>query len=213
MTLCALLLVTALPLAGEPTNDPPNEPTVRVSARLAPGALEVGGSSSFVVEVTSEGGASTARAGVPAPILQLDVPAGVTLEGEHLSSLEAQMENEFLEAPYERLIEDGSARVAFRLDAQPDEDATIGIVVTGYVDGGPEGPWFLRRRLELPLVPGAAALPGDDADSSWGTDPERLTIGAKAPPFELPRPDGSTVALEQFLGAKNVLISTNRAYW
>lgn len=205
MTLAALLLVSALSLA--------DDPSVRVGARLAPGPLAVGDGSSFVVEVTGERGASTRGAGMPAPILQLDVPPGVTLEGEHLTTLEALSENEFLEAPYERLIEDGSATVTFRLDATPAEDATIGIVVTGYVDGGPEGPWFLRRRLELPLVPGAVARPGDDADSSWGTDPERLVIGARAPLFELPRPDGTTVALEQFLGSKNLLITTNRAYW
>ncbi len=192
-----------------------DDPEVVVRARLD-GALEVGKPAALVVEVVLADGTRADRAGLPAPLLQIAVPEGVTLAGEHLVTLAQQAQNELLEAPYERLLEKGSARVAFTLEREPAADATIGLVVTGYLSGA-SGERFLRERVELPLVAGAEARPGDDQDSRWGppggAGDGRLAIGERAPPFELPRPDGSTVALESLLGQGFVLVTTFRAHW
>lgn len=189
-----------------------DDPEVVVRARLD-GALEVGKPAALVVEVTLADGTRADRAGLPAPLLQIAVPEGVALEGEHLATLAQQAKNELLEAPYERLLEKGRARVGFTLEREPAPDATIGLVVTGYLSGA-SGERFLRERVELPLVADAEARPGDDQDSRWGPPGDgRLAIGERAPLFELPRPDGSTVALESLLGQGFVLVTTFRAHW
>lgn len=193
-------------------SDPVGE-SVAITARLDAAELAVGGTYELVVELTFEEQVSAEKAGMPAPMLQLDVPASVELTGEHLTTYEELAANEFLQMPFERMLTDGSARVAFTLKEEPGKDDTIGLIVTGYVGGSEQGPWFLRRRLELPLAPNAVARRGEDTDSSWGTDRKLLEIGQQAPVFALPRPDGGIVALDQFLGDRNIIVTTYRAFW
>ena len=40
-----------------------------------------------------------------------------------------------------------------------------------------------------------------------------LKIGDKAPAFNLPRPDGTAFDVSQWLGKKNVIVTTYRAFW
>ena len=49
--------------------------------------------------------------------------------------------------------------------------------------------------------------------SKWGVDEKLLQIGDKATDFVLPRADGSEVALEPYLGEKNIIVTTYRAHW
>jgi hypothetical protein len=79
---------------------------------------------------------------------------------------------------------------------------------------GSEDAYFVRRRLHLPLRPGAAAEPADAAVSDWGDATSGLQIGAPAAPFALPRADGTTVSLSDALQAgKHVIVTTYRAFW
>ena len=64
----------------------------------------------------------------------------------------------------------------------------------------------------LPLEPGATATEGSANESDWGKG-DFLKIGDKAEPFELPRADGSTLSLGEYLGKKNVIVTTYRAFW
>lgn len=176
-------------------------------------ALVPGTACALVVEVAPELRGQAQEADMPAPILQLDVPACVELSGERLTTYEELMRNEFLEAPFEHLLKGPTTRVELVLKSAPAEGETIGLVFTGYTKGGDGRPAFFRRRLELPLAPGAEAVRGDDRDSSWGDDDLLLQIGDPVVPFELPRPDGSLASLDPYLGAKNVIVTTFRAHW
>lgn len=202
-----LLLLLACVQDGAIADDP-----IGITATLDATSLEVGNEYEFVVEVFADD-VSTSKAGIPAPFLQIDVPPSVKLTGKVLETYKELSKNEFLQAPYERLLKKLPARIGFQLVAPPKPDETIGLNVIAYIEG-PEGErTFLRRRLELPLAPGATAVPGDANDSSWGKDEELLQIGDRAAPFELPRADGTLVALESLLGEKNLIVTTYRAYW
>lgn len=211
------MLLTALILFA-PQAPPPAEASsaadplsaVRVTARLE-GTLAVGAEARIVIDLDL-GQASAAEAGIPAPILQLDVPPSVQLAGRELTDLKELARNQFMSEPYERLLQELPATVAFTLLSAPATDATIGINVIGYLRTE-DGDVFLRRRLELPLRAGAAAEPGSADDSSWGRDDALLAIGDRAALFDLPRADGSRVALEQYLGDKNIVVTTYRAHW
>lgn len=214
------LLLTALASVQEPmppaTARGPAD-AVRVTARIAARdgveRLAVGEEHALVLEV-DWAGASAGESGVPAPILQIDVPPSVELVGEELTTYDQLKRNEFLMEPWERLVERFPATIRFRLVAEPAADETIGLVVLAYVSTEPGvDDAFLRRRVELPVQAGAVARPGDDADSSWGPDEELYAIGDRVEPFDLPRADGTRLDLSQRLGAGNVIVTTYRAHW
>lgn len=184
---------------------------VRVSATLKAESTAAGASGRIVIELDA-GPASTSEAGIPAPILQLDVPPSVKLDGREITDLKELARNEFLQEPYERLLKELPAEVTFTFASAPAAGETIGINVVGYLKTE-AGDAFLRRRLELPLTPGAEARAAEATTSTWGKDEALLNIGQRAALFDLPRADGSRVALEQFLGSKNVIITTYRAHW
>ena len=73
--------------------------------------------------------------------------------------------------------------------------------------------WRFAQRFELPLEPGVEAEEVAADESSWGVDEELLQIGDKAVDFELPRADGTTVKLSDYLGKKNIIVTTYRAFW
>ena len=81
-----------------------------------------------------------------------------------------------------------------------------------YLTSKDGGAWFVRRRFALPLEPGAVARSVPATRSDWG-ESDLLQLGDQAPDFELPRADGTTVALSSFKGRKNVVITTYRAFW
>ena len=98
--------------------------------------------------------------------------------------------------------------------AEPAPDERFGLNLLGYVSTRPgEDDAFLRRRLELAVAPGAAGETVSAENSHWGADEGLLNIGDRAALFDLPRADGSRVALEQFLGDKNIVVTTYRAHW
>ena len=149
------------------------------------------------------------------PILQLDVPPSVELVGKTLSTHRELARNEFLMEPYERVIRDENTRIRFRLVKKPNEDESIGLIVTAFLTSTEEGrSFFLRRRLALPMKPNAKAEPASSQNSRWGVDDKLLQIGDKAPEFDLPKVDGSgNVSLGTLLGKKNIVVTTYRASW
>ncbi|MFT7462737.1 MAG: hypothetical protein ACI9EF_001079 [Pseudohongiellaceae bacterium] len=204
------LLPALLALAGLVM--PPDD-IVQVTARMADTALVVDEISTFTIDVTFAEGAAASAAGLPAPVLQLDVPASMKLEGPYLTTLRQLSGNEHLQHPFERMIKTGGTTVEFTLQGEPAEGETLGIIVSGYVTTS-ETAFFLRKRLELPLTAGAEAVAGDDRNSSWGTDEDLLKIGQAAPAISLPSADGQqTLDLDEHLGSSNVLLVTYRAFW
>lgn len=173
LTLCA---------AVSPFLLPPEE-AVRFEARLdlrPTGEQPAAGDRAEIrVELAWPDTVSASEAGLPAPILQLDVPACARLTEEHVTGYRALSRNEFLEAPYERLVRDTTASIPLELVAPPAEGDTVGLVLVAYVsDPAGERVRFLRRRIELPLAPGATSRAGDDLDSSWAPPPPGTTTRA-----------------------------------
>lgn len=183
-------------------------------AALGDEPLEVGATLTARVEIALDEGVSATDSGMPGFILQLDPPAGVELAGKRVTEYADLAKNEFLMEPWERLVKSESVDVEFTLDELPAEGATLGLVLVGYVASRPGvDDSFLRRRLELPLVPGAEARPGDDADSSWGPVEDLLKIGDRAPAFDLPLLEEGRYDLAESLGTSPLIVSTYRAFW
>ncbi|MFT5478508.1 MAG: hypothetical protein ACI8Y8_003876, partial [Planctomycetota bacterium] len=207
----ALASLTAGAGAPAPAPPPPqSEP--RISARLEAAKLEVGPTYEIILQLDLPEGLTNANAKI-APVLQIDVPEGVTLDGKVFSSYEDLAGNEFLQMPYERALSEFPARIGFRLDSLPATDAVIGLNLVAYLVDGSGQHSFLRRRLDLALTPGASAIQVDASRSDWGNDPTTLQIGQRAADFELPRADGSIVGLTDYIGEKNIIITTYRAFW
>jgi len=187
---------------------------INVSATLDAKSFVVGQAYEIQLTVSVAEGWSASAAGIPKPILQIDVPKSVQLSGKVLSDHRELSRNEFLRAPYERLIEVGSSVVEFTLTSEPSADDRIGLNIIAYVrQGEDEDAFFVRKRLELPVEPGATAQSGDSSTSTWGGEGSGLQIGDRAKPFALPRADGSTVTLDDYLGKTNIILTTYRAHW
>ncbi len=195
----------------------PAESTVGVSARWASDPTTVGEAYEFVLEldVPDDLSVPVGRRMKHSPILQLDVPPSVELEGKHLSNYRELARNEFLEAPFERLVERGATTVKLTLKESPKPEDAIGLIVTAFFKSKASGAeFFYRRRLSLPLKAGATAVAADAKNSFWGVDAKQLKIGDKAPLFDLPLADGSgTLALSDYVGKKKIIITTYRASW
>ena len=165
-----LSLAVAMCLAMQETS--PN--MINVSATLDAESLVVGQEYEIQLTVSLAEGWSASAAGIPEPILEIDVPKSAQLSGEVLSDHRALSDNEFLQAPYERLIEVGSTVIEFTLKAEPNEGDRISLNIIAYVrHGKDENAFFVRKRLELPLKPGAKAQLGDPSSSNWGDDAAR----------------------------------------
>ena len=184
-----------------------------VTAKLTADTLEVGESYDIAIEVKLKEGWSASDSGIPKPMLQIDVPKSVKLTGKVLRDFRELSKNEFLQAPYERLIEGGQATVNFKLAKAPGADDRIALNVMAYVSDDPKNnAYFVRRRVELPLKPNAVGEAGNAANSNWGVE-RVLQIGDKAKLFSLPQADGKKIKLRSYLGKKNILITTYRAHW
>jgi len=196
-------------LAGLAILAGPPEDAITLSARIEARELAVGQEYEAVLAFAFREGWS--GAGISAPILQIDVPKGLELTGPVLTEYADLAKNEFLQAPFERLLKASPTRIGFRIVKEPAAGATLYLNVLAYAGEGDDA-WFLRRRVALPIVPGAtaAAVPADRSD--WGVE-KVLQIGDRAAPFTLPRADESKVSLEKLRGKKNVLVTTYRAHW
>ena len=187
---------------------------LEISIALPETPLEVGGKYEIRVEVTLREGWSSSDSGIPKPILQIKAPKAVELSGKRLTKQRDLARNEYLQAPFERLIDDGAARIGFKLRRAPKPDDVFAFNVLAYVSrkGGDDNGWFVRKRFELPLRAGASATSVAVEPSDWGANRE-LQLGDKAAMFSLPRADGRKVVLRKLLGKKNIVITTYRAFW
>jgi hypothetical protein len=184
-----------------------------VEARLEAESLAVGRSYEIALTVELQSGWSASEAGIPCPILQVDPPDCVALDGKVLTDHRELSRNDFLQSPFERLIKEKETRVAFTLKAAPKDGDTVGLIVLAYVaDQDGHNAAFVRRRLELPLKPKAKAVRGDDRDSHFGGADE-YNIGDKMSPVELPVLAGGSVDLADYLGTRNIIITMYRAHW
>jgi len=176
--------------------DPPGD-AVRLTASMP--ERPIGPGDEHVIDLTvsiDEGW--TLAGGNPKPLLQLDVPAGVTLSGRVVEGDRALAGNGFVEEPWERLIDVGRSTVGFTIGDTAPGDAAISLNVLLYVrPADAEGPAaFVRRRVDLPLEPEATATASEPAiRSNWGRN-GTLHVGERAVGFELPRADGTIVDFE-----------------
>jgi hypothetical protein len=170
--------------------------------------------SSYEIELNMDvpEGLSTSEAGIPYPLIQIDVPKSAKLEGKVLKKHQELARNEFLQAPYERIVEAWPARIRFQLIRAPKEDEAFEINVVAYVTSADGKVSFVRERIRLPLASGATSEPADATTSQWGED-RHLQIGDKAKDFTLPTGEKEKVSLKSYRGSKNVIVTTYRAHW
>ena len=187
--------------------------SINIAAHMMTPELKVGQTYEILIELSVEKGLSVSASGIPAPLLQIDTPPSVELVGKVITEYNELALNEFLQAPYERILKELPAKVEFKLIGEPSDGESIGLIFTGYVSSEDGKKEFLRRRLELPVQAAVSAQMGDSRNSHWGTDPQAIKIGDLAPDFSLPRIDGSELSLSHYLGDKNILLTTYRAYW
>lgn len=202
-----LVLFLALACIGPVDTD-----AFSVRVTLDAGNLEVGGKYELEIFVEMAKGWSSSEAGMPAPILQIRAPACVKLEGEVLHGQRDLSRNEYLFAPYERLIKNNEAHVEFTLVNAPSADDHFALNVVAYVGTDDEEQRFIRKRIVVPIAANASGSEVAVTSSVWG-DHGTLEIGDKAVAFSLPRADGSTLDLSSYLGKKNVIVTTYRAFW
>lgn len=189
------------------------EDAISVSVRIEAEELKVGEEYEAVLTFEFKDGWSGAGAGISAPILQIEVPKGIELTGRVLTEYADLAKNEFLQAPFERLLKESPAKIGFKVVKPPSEDTAFGLSLLAYAGSSSgDDAWFLRRRLTLPVAPGATATPVAAESSDWGVE-KVLQIGDRATPFTLPRADGSKVSLGKLRGKKNVIVTTYRAHW
>lgn len=210
-----LLLATTVVMCTTialPSHAAPDD-ALQVTAALPTSPMTVG--STYQLEVTIEPGTnySTADAGIPKPILQIDVPECIELVGRVLTERELSR-NEFLHAPYARMIDDGATLIGFTLKSEPSEDDHLAVNVLAYVQNSTdEQSYFVRRRVELSIEPGAKGISETMATSSqWGVG-TRLQIGDTIEPLTLPRADGTEVSVNDALGDGPAVLITYRAFW
>ncbi len=202
-TVLAPLLLASLP--GDAFN---------ASATLVADKLEVGQKYYIALDIKLSDKALTSKAGIPSPILQIQVPPSVELTGKVLSTYKELASNEFLQQPFERMVKPRKNKIRFKLIKQPAANERIFLNLVAYVnpDRKDDENYFIRRRLSIALTPGAVAEVVSPDVSDWSVEGS-LQIGDEAALFELPKADGSKVALKDYLGKKNVVVTTYRAFW
>jgi len=203
----SIIVLAAVLGAGAPVD------AVKVTAKIMNQSWGPGERGQIVIEIATGEGWMTTETGLSAPLLQINAPPSAKLLGKVLTSMTELRENEFVYSPYEKLLKESRTRLPFTLEKYPDEAEHFGLTVLGYVSKkGDKKGYFFRKRLELPLTSQAVAKEVEATDSSWGKL-DVLQIGDKADDFELTSLEGKKVSLSQYLGKKNVIVSTYRAFW
>ncbi len=194
-------------------SQPPGD-VLRISATLDAEELSVGSSYEIVLKVEIKEGWSAATAGVPAPLLQIDVPPSVELSGQVLTSQKELSRNEFLQAPFERLLKSEEEHIGFSVVKAPGAKEQIALNIMAYVSQDPTvDSFFIRRRFTLDVKPRAQAVGVVAARSDWGLDKHLLQIGDAAEDFSLPKAFDPPIGLGNYLGQKNIIVTTYRAHW
>jgi len=215
---CAAVF-TAAPVTAQSTahTTKPAAPAeaMNITAEMTAAGAGPGAAGSFTLTLSLADGWSAAEAGIPNAILQIDLPNGIELEGDIITEHRALARNEFLHAPFERMLEPGETTITFNASRNPSEvSGSIALNVVAYLRRGEATQaHFVRKRLTLPIKPGAQSRAADPGDTAWGDDRSGMQIGDKAQLFELPRADGSTVKLADHIGKHNVIVTTYRAFW
>jgi hypothetical protein len=185
-----------------------------VDATISSEPLEVDATFTIDVSMTPGEGWSASDAGLPGYIVQLGVPASVVPDGKILTEHRDLARNEYLQAPYERLVKGNSTSIAMKLLAEPGQGHTIAINVLGYMTAEDGQAVFALRRVELPVRAGASGTATTQATTSdWGTDTAGLQIGDHAPDLTLPHADGSTVSTADLHANGPLFMLTYRAFW
>lgn len=129
-----ILTLSLVVLGAQPPVD-----VLAVSPKLEADALTIGPEYEIVLRVAIKDGWPASGAGVPAPLLQIDAPPAVKLSGKTLSSYQELSRNEFLQAPFEHLLQIGDVAADFSLSKAFDPPPSLGqylgqknIVVTTY---------------------------------------------------------------------------------
>lgn len=188
------------------------EDAIGVSVRLDASELTVGEEYEITLDITLKDGWSISTAGIEGAILQIDAPRSIKLSGKVLKSQKELSKNEYLAAPYERLVAEFPVHIEFTLKKKPKENDRIAFNVLAYASAGSDEVYFVRKRLELALAPGAKAVEVEASTSDWGRG-DGLQIGDKAKKFKLPKADGGKVNLKKLLGKSNIIVTTYRAHW
>ncbi len=194
-------------------SQPPGD-VLSVSATLEAHELSVGSNYEIVLKVEIKEGWSAAAAGVPAPLVQIDVPPSVELAGKVLTAKKELSKNEFLQAPYERLVKNPEERIGFTIVKAPGDKEQIVLNIMAYVTQDPTvDSFFIRRRFTLDVKPRAQAVGVAAGKSDWGIDKHLLQIGDPAEDFSLPKAFDPPIGLGNYLGQKNIVVMTYRAHW
>ncbi len=185
---------------------------VELSARLNADELKVGETYQLEFNWDVASDAAVDQAGVPVPLIQIDVPDSVELVGKALKGHKELAKNEFLYAPYERALEAKSESIAFKLRSEPKLEDRIAINFIAYSTAADGSSQFVRKRIATPITANADGREVEIGDAAWGRN-NFGKIGDKVKPFSLPQADGSQVDLGEMLGKSNVIITTYRAFW
>ena len=194
-------------------SQPPGD-VLSISATLDAEELSVGSHYEIVLKVEIKEGWSAASAGVPAPLVQIDVPPSVELSGKVLTSQRELSKNEFLQAPFERLLKNEEEHIGFSIVKAPGAKEQIVLNIMAYVSQDPTvDSFFIRRRFALDVKPRAQAVGVLGVKSDWGIDKHLLQIGDLADDFSLPKAFDPPIGLSNYLGQKNIVVMTYRAHW
>lgn len=192
----------------------PDAPPLRASASMTRVPMAVGGDYTFTLQIDLDDAWSASGAGVPSPLVQIDVPPSIELAGRVLATYREQANNEFVVLPFERAAQVGATEIGFRLVGAPAPGETIGLSVVAYLADGEGGAQFLRQRIELPVEAGAGAAgvlwP---QRSTWSALEDVLDIGDPMENVTLSRADGSPLRLADLAGRGPLIITTYRAFW
>lgn len=183
------------------------------SAAINAETLAVGEEYEIALAVQLGSDVSVDAAGIPQMLLQIDVPKCVKLLGKEVKTLGELSKNEFLEAPYERLVDAGETTIGFKVIREPKEGDAFGLNLLAYTGGEDSADHrFVRQRLSLPIQPNSVGTLVSEPASNWGRN-KTLHIGKKATFFSLPTAAGEKVSLKKYRGKKNVVVTTYRAHW
>jgi len=193
------------------TGTAPPEDVIKMDMRIDSAERKVGESMRLFVTVDLKEGWTGSAGKVPNFILQVDAPACVEMKGPRLEGVRNLSRNGFLRPPEEKMMEGRETSFEFKLTKAPGADDRFAVNLIGYAtDAEQTDVWYVRRRMAL--AKGATATRIDESPSKWGIGNE-LELGDKAVPFKLPQADGTNVDLSQYLGKKNIIVSTYRAFW
>ena len=185
---------------------------IEVSATINAEQLNVGETYPLTFNWNATTNASVNKAGIPVPLIQIDVPDSVELVGKVLTNHKELAGNEFLYAPFERALETESLTIDFKLVSAPTDGDQIAINFIAYATTSDGTSRFVRKRLAVPVVAHGKGAETEIGNASWGGN-NFAKIGDKVEAIALPQADGTQVDLGELIGKSNIIITTYRAFW